>query len=71
MEDDALLSAAEVAQRLGVDRSHVSRLAKSGALPSRRIGRSYVFRAADVAAYQPKHAGWPRGRPRKKGGDDA
>lgn len=66
MEDDALLSAAQVAERLGVDRSHIARLVKLGRLPAQRVGRSYVFRAGDVAAYQPKHGGWPRGRPRKR-----
>jgi len=61
---EQLLSAAEVAQRLGMDRRHVANLAKRGKIPAQLIGRSYVFRPEDIERYQPHTGGWPRGKRR-------
>ncbi|MCI8366952.1 MAG: helix-turn-helix transcriptional regulator [Eggerthellaceae bacterium] len=46
------LNAEEVASRLHIGRNAVYALAKSGELPSYRLGRKLLFSAADVEAYR-------------------
>ena len=48
---DPLLTPPEVAKRLTVSQSVVRRLARSGELPSLKIGGSRRFDPADVDAY--------------------
>ena len=50
-EAAALLTADDVAERLGVPRSWVYRAAREGDLPSVRCGRYRRFDAADLAAW--------------------
>lgn len=45
---DTIMTVAEVAKFLRVHRSTVSRLAKSGELPSHKIGNRRLFKASDV-----------------------
>ena len=44
------LSAGQVSQMLGVDRSTVYRMAESGRLPAMKIGRQWRFPAEQIAA---------------------
>jgi excisionase family DNA binding protein len=46
------ISSAAAARQLGVSISTVQRLARSGALPSERVGRDYLFDARDVELYR-------------------
>jgi excisionase family DNA binding protein len=50
--EDDLLSTAEVAEQLGVTRQRVLELITESRLPARKVGRSYIVRAADVAALE-------------------
>lgn len=63
---DDELTGGQAARLLGVTRQHVNRLAHDQKLPGRHIaGRFWVFRRADVEAYQvaEKSKG---GRPKKR-----
>jgi excisionase family DNA binding protein len=46
-----VLTRNEVADFLRVDKSTISRLAKSGELPHFRIGSRLLFKAADVSSF--------------------
>ena len=46
-----LLTAAEVAERTGVPRWRIYELARQGEMPVVRLGRSFRFSAATVAAW--------------------
>lgn len=77
MDEPDLLTAQQVAARLGIDVRHVRRLHQQGKLPGRRVGaRLLVFARADVEDYaaalaqNPPRAGWPRGRPRRPAADE-
>lgn len=48
--DTTLISAAELARIVGVDPSHVRRLARSGQLPHYRVGSTYRFLLAEALA---------------------
>jgi excisionase family DNA binding protein len=52
MSNLRLLSAPEVARRLGTDRRGVLRLVQAGALASERVGDRVMVRAADVEELQ-------------------
>lgn len=68
------MTVAQAAEFLGCNPSQVRRLYRDGVLPGRRIGaRLLLIDGASVRAYSAsgKRGGWPRGRPRKKGVDDA
>ena len=49
--EDRLLTAAEVADRLGVPASWVAQKAREDAIPHRRLGRYVRFHWPDVAAW--------------------
>lgn len=51
---EQLLTAEQVAAKLGIDETTVRRHQWSGALPCVRIGRSVRFRESDVVAWQDK-----------------
>lgn len=51
MEDD-LLSAGQAAAALGMSRQRLDEIAHEGRIPRRKIGRTYVYRRADVDAYK-------------------
>lgn len=57
--DDELLSTTDAGARLGVTRQRVLELITGGRLPARKVGRSYVVRAGDVAALERHKAGRP------------
>ena len=46
-----MLTTTEVASRLGCSTRNVRALAERGALPGRRLGRSWTFDAVDVQDY--------------------
>ena len=48
--NDRLLTSAETAQRLGISRRSVERLAERGSLARVKVGAATRFRASDVAA---------------------
>lgn len=50
-EITAVLTTTEVASRLGCSTRNVRALAERGALPARRVARSWVFDAIDVQEY--------------------
>ena len=70
-----LLTTREAAAALGVTARRVRKLAKDGTLPATREetarGVILYFHAADVAAYSPGPAGWPKGKARKAVAADA
>ena len=50
-ETTAVLTTTEVASRLGCSTRNVRALAERGALPGRRVGRSWTFDVVDVQEY--------------------
>ena len=51
---DTLMTASQVAERLGVPRSTVTRWARAGSLPSFRTpGKHYRFRRSEVEKFLP------------------
>ncbi|HVA21107.1 MAG TPA: helix-turn-helix domain-containing protein [Candidatus Micrarchaeia archaeon] len=59
------MGSAEVGHRLGIHPLSASRLIRTGRLPGRLIGRTWVVRAADVERLARTYTGRP-GRPRKR-----
>ncbi|MFB3737405.1 MAG: helix-turn-helix domain-containing protein [Candidatus Velamenicoccus archaeovorus] len=51
LDEDRLLTVAEVCQAMRVSSMTVYRLIKSGELPAIRLGRSYRVRESDVDRY--------------------
>ena len=69
-----LLTGAEAGRLVGVTRSCISGWRRRGLLTSFSTVRGVVaYRAEDVLAVAatPRQVGWKKGRPRKKGADDA
>ena len=56
---DDLIDTAEAAKILGLSPRTVRQHANLGNLIGKRIGRDWVFRRGDVAAFKPKDPGWP------------
>jgi excisionase family DNA binding protein len=74
LDEDKLLSTAEVATQLGVTRQRVLELITDARLPAIKVGRSYVVRAGDVASLELYRVGRPSKPPvndtgKKKGGN--
>lgn len=61
----AMLTAAEAAERLGVNTSRVRQLILAGRLAATKFGRDWMIDEADLAAVAERTAGWPKGRSRK------
>ena len=59
-----LISTAEVAQLLGIHHYSVCRIIRDGRLPARKIGKSWVVTAEDVAKLAKTYEARP-GRPKK------
>lgn len=59
MDDDRLLSTAEVAAHLGVSLRQAQALITRGRIRAVKVGRSYVVRAGDLKAYRPRPAHRP------------
>lgn len=61
-----LISTKEAAERLGVHRSRVLVLIKSGRLPARRVGTTWVIDEADLElpSVRERRTGYPVGRRR-------
>ena len=57
--EDELLSTAEVGAQLGVTRQRVLELIGEGRLAARKVGRSYVIRADDLAVLALNKVGRP------------
>lgn len=64
MTEDDLLGSAEIGRRLQIDPRSVSRLLRRGRLPGRKVGRTWIVRAADVERLARFYTGRP-GRPPK------
>ena len=64
-EAAVLLTADDVAERLGVPGSWVYRAAREGDLPSVRCGRYRRFDAADSASWTERHKPVPAGAARR------
>lgn len=63
MSDDTqpkLLSVAQVAKTLGVNRQRVHALIASGRLPSQKIGYSHVIKESDLALVADRKVGRPK-----------
>jgi excisionase family DNA binding protein len=60
-----LLTTAQAAERLGLDRSSIRRLIAEGLLPAVKFGHVYQIHPADLDALTPRKPGWPKGRKRK------
>lgn len=58
-DPDDLLTTADAAAALGLSPRTVRQHAEAGHLAGRRVGRDWLFRRGDVAAFTPR----PRGRP--------
>ena len=52
MSNGQILEVNEAADFLGYHPEHVRRLVRQGKLPARRIGKSYVFDAGELEAWQ-------------------
>jgi excisionase family DNA binding protein len=57
--EDELLSTAEAAKMLGVTRQRVLELIGEDRIAARKVGRSYVLRANDVASLELLRVGRP------------
>ena len=73
VNEDKLLSTAEVAAQLGVTRQRVLELITGERLLATKVGRSYVVRAGDLASLELYKVGRPpkgvsNGSGKKKGG---
>jgi excisionase family DNA binding protein len=66
--DNELLSTAEVGARLGVTRQRVLELITDERLPAKKVGRSYVVRAGDVAALELFKVGRPATKTKQQRG---
>ena len=64
--DEDLITLSEAATIRGnKDVSAISHLVRRGRLRSvERFGKTLVYRS-EVEAFEPSHAGWPKGKPRK------
>lgn len=56
----ALITTAEVAERLGVHRSRVQVLIKEGRLPAQKFGKVYLVEEKDLKLVQERKPGRPR-----------
>lgn len=65
------LTVAQVAERLGVSKGRVRQFLAWGDLPSEIFGNMRVIPEVAVEEFEqkPRKAGWPKGRPRKTGGE--
>lgn len=62
----ALLTTAQVAERLGVHPSRVRALVREGRLPHRKFGRDLQFEETDLEKLERFPVGWPKGIKRGK-----
>lgn len=62
---DTLITVADAARRLGVNRQRIDQLIRAGRLPAQHYGRIRLLPAAAVETYEPLPAGWQAGKPRK------
>lgn len=60
-----LLSAPEVAARLGCHPSRVGQLIREGRLPALRVAGRWVVEAAALEGFRLSGQGWPKGKARK------
>jgi excisionase family DNA binding protein len=60
-----MISTTQAARLLGVTPGRVVQHIAAGLLPAQKIGNSWVLDPADVAAFQPRPTGYPKGRKRK------
>src|SRR5688500_10694486 len=62
---DDLISVVDASRILNISRVSVGNNIRTGRLPARRVGRSYVLKRSDVEAFEPPSPGRPRKRPAK------
>lgn len=60
MEDDAMLTTSEVAERLSVSMRRVRALIESGRLPSKQFGRDHLIKESDLKLVAHRKPGRPR-----------
>lgn len=60
ISEAALIPTAEVARLLGRSPQAIREYARRGLLPALAIGRDWLFRPADVAAFAPPKMGRPK-----------
>jgi excisionase family DNA binding protein len=65
MMKEKMLSTSEAAKALGIDRSRVSRLIKSGKLPAIKIGSYWAIAEKDLDIVKDRKRGYPKGKKRK------
>ena len=67
---DDLLTVDEASELSGVPPTTLRENARKGRLPARKMGRDWVFRRADVMAFEHRGPGrpWPKKEPAKKAG---
>ena len=61
-----LLTTDVVAQHLGVTAIRVEQLCRAGRLPAHKLGRDWVIKSSDLAAFVPRGPGRPKGRKTRK-----
>jgi excisionase family DNA binding protein len=61
------ITAADAARKLGVTRTRVNQLIRSGRLPAEKVGMQYLIKPADLAKVKDRKPGRPRtaAKPRK------
>lgn len=64
MTENELISVTEAAKRLGVSRSRVHALIRTGRLPATLISNLWVIDAKDLKLVEDRPQGWPKGRKR-------
>lgn len=68
MSENELITVTEAAKRLGVSRSRVHALIRTGRLPATRLSNIWVIDAKDLKLVENRPEGWPKGRKRGHNG---
>jgi excisionase family DNA binding protein len=66
MEDEAMLTTSEVAERLNVSMRRVRALIEAGRLPSKQFGRDHLIKESDLKLVAERKPGRPAKRVGRK-----